>query len=117
MPVDNKTLYQQSILSAMSPDSNKINTDLISINQENEHLIWKNIKGENYILVVTWKQNVSYYESYIDSLYYNTGDYPIWVTTAPELLQRMNWESIEDVNLRLKQLLGLPLNSVYNYFE
>lgn len=115
-PFDNKTLYQQSILSAMSPDSSKINTDLVPINHQNEHLVWKNIKGEDYILVVTWKQNVSYYEPFIDSLYYNTGDYPIWVTTAPELLQRMNWESIEDVNLRLKQLLGLPPNSVYNYF-
>ena len=112
----NRLLYQKSIENSMSPTEEKIYTNLVYITFENKDLVRKSINGEDYILVVTWKQNISYYEPYLDSAYYNTGKYPIWVTTAPELLQRMKKENTEDVNLRLKQLLGLPPNSVYSYF-
>ena len=39
---------------------------------------------------------------------YNTGNYEIWVTAAPELYQRMKKVNPADRSLRLKQLLGLP---------
>ncbi|MBN2663980.1 MAG: hypothetical protein JXR68_10055 [Bacteroidales bacterium] len=113
---DNRILYQKSIEYSMSPCPSKIYTNLVSITPQNDDLIWKNIDGEAYILVVTWKQNVSFYTPYLDSAYYNTGYYPIWVTTAPELSQRMKKENPEDVDLRLKQLLGLPPSSTYSYF-
>jgi len=113
---DNKLLYKESIEYAMSPTTGKIYTNLVSITSENKDLTWKKINGEDYILVVTWKQNVSYYKQYLDSAYYNTGKYAIWVTTAPELIERMKKENVEDVELRLKQLLGLPPNAVYSYF-
>lgn len=109
-------MYRKSIENAMSPGPEKIDTNLVAINHQNKQLIWKKIEGEDYILVVTWKQNVSYYKPFVDSTAYNTGGYPIWVTTAPELLQRMKQEKAKDVDLRLIQLLGLPPNSVYNYF-
>jgi len=113
---DAGVLYQQSIISSMSPDSSKVFTNLISVDNQNKDLNWKVINGENYLLVVTWKQNISYYKQYKDSAYYNTGSYPIWVTTSPELLQRMENELCTDVNLRLKQIFGLPPNAVYSYF-
>lgn len=113
---DDRTLYQESIEHAMSPAPSKIYTDLVAITPQNTNLLWKNIDGEDYILVVTWKENVSYYKPYLDSTYYNTGEYPIWITTAPELLNRMKQEKVEDVDQRLKQLLGLPPNSTYSYF-
>jgi hypothetical protein len=113
---DNRTLYQQSIENSMSPAPSKVYTNLVSITPQNKNLVWKNINGVDYILVVTWKQNISYYQQYMDSASYNTGKYPIWVTTAPELLQKMKKENVKDVNLRLKQLLGLPPNAVYSYF-
>jgi hypothetical protein len=100
----------------MSPAPSKVYTNLVSITPQNKNLVWKNINGVDYILVVTWKQNISYYQQYMDSASYNTGKYPIWVTTAPELLQKMKKENVKDVNLRLKQLLGLPPNAVYSYF-
>lgn len=109
-------LYLHAIKSAMYPETKKIDNKLIPINKQNKNLIWKTIDGEDYILVVTWKQNVSYYQKYIDSTYYNTGNYPIWVTTAPELAQRMKREKAIDVNRRLVQLLGLPPNATYSYF-
>jgi hypothetical protein len=109
-------LYQQSIGNAMSPDSAKVFTNLVDIDKQNKNLVWKQINGEDYILVVSWKQNITYYKQYKDSVFYNTGKYPIWVCTSPELQQRMKTEKYTDVNLRLKQLLGLPPTSVYSFF-
>ncbi len=100
----------------MSPSPEKVYSNLVYITPQNDNLVRKRINDEDYILVVTWKQNISYYEKYLDSGYYNTGDYPMWVTTAPELLQRMKKENPKDVDLRLKQLLGLPPSATYSYF-
>ena len=112
----NWNLYKQAVLDAMAPDSSKIDLNLVPINTQNNDLVWKEINGENYLLVVTWKQDITYYQPYLDSAFYNTGNYPIWITTAPELLNRIKEEKYTDVNTRLKQLLGLPPNSVYSYF-
>lgn len=111
-------LYEKSIADAMSPDSSKIFRQLVEINPENNSLQWKEIDGEKYVLTVSWKQNVSYYKPYLDSAFYNTGPYQIWITTAPELYKRMHdqQQSYSDTNLRLKQLLGLPPASEYSYF-
>ena len=109
-------LYRRAIRSAMYPEARKVDNNLIPINKQNLKLVWNTIDGEDYILVVTWKQNVSYYQKYIDSTYYNTGNYPIWVTTAPELAERMKKEKTIDINRRLVQLLGLPPNATYSYF-
>lgn len=109
-------LYQQSIQNAIYPDSSKVYGKLVPIVKQNPNLVWKTIDGEDYILVVTWKQNVGYYKQYLDSAFYNTGSYPIWITTAPELKQRIQHEKPKDTNQRLIQLLGLPPNSVYSYF-
>ncbi|WP_417873861.1 hypothetical protein [Xanthomarina gelatinilytica] len=112
----NKSLYQESIENSMAPSQKKVYKDLVSISPENTELIWNDINGEDYILVATWKQNISYYQPYLDSGYFNTGEHPIWVTTAHELAQKMKKENAQDVDLRLKQLLGLPPNSIYSYF-
>lgn len=100
----------------MQPDSSKIYSQLIQINPDNHNLTWKDINGEKHLLVVTWKYNKSYYEPYLDSASYNTGNYEIWVTASPELKQRMNQISYDNEDQRLKELLGLPPNSEYRYF-
>jgi len=109
-------LYQNAVHDAMVPDSSAICYELVPVNKQNKALIWKSINGEEYLLVVTWKQNVNYYKPFIDSAFYNTGNYPIWVTTVPELAVRMGQEKVENLEQRLKQLLGLPPVAVYNYF-
>ena len=109
-------LYEKSLQNAMSPGPNKVYSNLVSITSKNNSLAWKNINGEEYILVVAWKEDVSYFEPYLDSTYFNTGTHENWITTAPELLNRMKVESYTDPTLRLKQLLGLPPNSSYKYF-
>ena len=109
----NRELYKLSIINSIYPESSEICTNLVQINDSNKTLIRKNINGEEYILVCTWKQNVSFYQK--DTVF-NTGTYPIWVTTAPELKNRIKKESPKDVNLRLIQLLGLPPTAQYSYF-
>ena len=61
---------------------------------------------------------MSFYEPYLspDSTFFNTKGYPIWITTAPELLQRMKETKPKNVDHRLKQLLGLPPTSEYSHF-
>lgn len=109
----NKKLYELSMINSHRPDSSKIYYDLVEINHLNTNLIRKTINSEEYILVCTWKQNVSFYQK--DTIF-NTGSYNIWVTTAPELKKRIKFESPKDTNLRLLQLLGLPPTSKYSYF-
>lgn len=109
-------LYQQAIQNSIYPDSSKLFDGLVAINNDNKNLVWKTIDNEEYILVVTWKQNISFYKPYLDSAYYNTGKYPIWITTAPELQNRMKAEKVTNVNRRLIELLGLPPNATYSYF-
>lgn len=109
----NRDLYKQSIVNSIYPDSSKIYSNLVQINESNDKLIRKYINKEEYILVCTWKQNVSFYAK--DTVF-NTGNWPLWVTTAPELKNRIKSEVVKDTNLRLIQLLGLPPESKYSYF-
>ncbi len=108
--------YAASIIDASYPESDEISNGLISIQSDNKKLVWKEIEGRQYMLVATWTANDSYYP---ESGAYNTSNYPIWVTAAPELL---NWyksrkpKELQDRDLRLKQLLGLPPTVEKNYF-
>lgn len=110
-------IYQQAIVNSMSPEPSKIYGDLLPITKENKNLVWKTIDGEDYLLMVTWKQTVKYYQPICtDKPCYNTGAYQVWVTAAPELRRRFIETGSKDTAMRLKQLLGLPPNAEYSYF-
>jgi hypothetical protein len=113
MSQSNRELYRQSIVNSIYPDSSKLYNGLVQIADCNKDLIRKSINNEEYILVCTWKQNISFYAK--DTIF-NTGNWPLWVTTAPELKNRIKSEVVKDTNLRLIQLLGLPPGSKYSYF-
>jgi hypothetical protein len=108
--------YGASIIDASYPEPDEISNELLSIDPENKQLVWKDIEGKKYLLVSTWAADASYYP---ESGAYNTSKYPIWVTAAPQLL---NWyqsrkpKELQDRDLRLKQLLGLPPTVEKNYF-
>lgn len=104
--------YQRAVMDAMYPTEEKVQSQLIAITESNNKLIRKTIKGEEYILAVSWKAK-NYYP---DSGRYNTKDYEIWVTTAPELLQRIAGIKPQRRQMRLNQLLGLPPEARYQYF-
>lgn len=109
-------IYRQAIVTAMSPEPSKINTNLIPITTSNKNLTWQTIDGQQYLLVATWAQKKSYYEPYLDSLFYDTKNYEIWITTSPELLNKFRASKSTDTNKRLQQMLGLPPTSQYKYF-
>jgi hypothetical protein len=111
--IKNYIRYQRAIANSVYPEKSIVVSTLIAITDQNTDLIWKIINNEKYILVTSWKQDIKFYK--LDT-FYNTGNYPIWVTTAPELKKRFHTEAVKDTVLRLKQLLGLPPNSTYNYF-
>ncbi|CAM1371839.1 hypothetical protein [Tenacibaculum xiamenense] len=109
-----KKIYRKSIENAMSPAPSKVYPNLISITKQNKKLEWKKINGEDYILVVSWKEKRTPYVPYVNKKYETKEK--IWVTTSPELLLKMKKIKSKNVNLRLKQLIGLPPNSTYKYF-
>lgn len=113
-------LYSNSIGDAAKPQPWEISNDLTAINASNHQLIRKEIDGESYILVSSWKADTTYYKNDPATGKYNTGTYsPIWVTLSPELQSKCQVKKFgrkEGLNLRLKQLLGLPPNVEKKYF-
>lgn len=112
-------LYQQAIDDARTVEYSEISRELLAISSPQEKndppiLAWKNISGENYVLVCTWAGK------YIEGKNWQVGKKytlaktdNLWVTAVPELknffLQRGFWPSKHDkMVLRIKQLLGLP---------
>ncbi|MBI9034120.1 MAG: hypothetical protein JEZ03_06595 [Bacteroidales bacterium] len=109
-------LYLESVANACLPTQAKVYDGLFSITAENNQLIRKQIDGEEYILTVSWKNTVKWYVNDPKTGFYNSGGYQIWVTAAPQLLNRVSILNMENPDMRLKQLLGLPPNSEYGYF-
>lgn len=111
--------YSRSIGDAAKPQPWEISNNLVAVTPDNTDLVWKTINGEAYLLVATWQKDTIYYKNDPKTGFYNTGNYPIWVTTAPELQQRCREEKFgkkEGLDLRLKQLLGLPPASEKYFF-
>lgn len=112
-------LYSNGIEDAAKPQPWEITNSLITINKNNQNLVWKEINKEQYVLVSSWKKDTKYYKNDEKTGFYNTGKYPIWVTTTPEvqnLCQSKKFGRKEGLDLRLKQLFGLPPNVEKNYF-
>ena len=108
--------YRTAIKNAMFPDRSNIYNGLVSITKQNKELTWNSIDGEDFVLMVVWRENIAPYLQYKDTGYYNTGEkWPLWVTAAPELRKRMRSERIDDPIRRMKELLGYPPNSKYSH--
>lgn len=112
-------LYSAAVADAAKPQKSEIFDGLIVLDKSSDQFLWKEINGEQYLLVSSWKADTSYYKNDAETGFYNTQSYPIWVTIAPELQQRCAQPRFgikEGVNLRLKQLLGLPPTADKAYF-
>ncbi len=106
---------------AAKPQPWEITNQLTAIKEDNADLVWKTINGEKYILVSSWKgkDQMKYYKNDSITGFYNTSKYSIWVTTAPtlqNLCRDKKFGRKEGLNLRLKQMLGLPPNAKKAYF-
>ena len=112
-------LYSECIEDAAKPQSWEVSRKLVPVTPGNQQLVWKQMNGENYLLVSSWKADTIYYKNDEKTGLYNTGKYPIWVTTAPQLqnlCQSKKFGRKEGLDLRLKQLFGMPPNVEKKYF-
>lgn len=112
-------LYSDGVGDAAKPQPWEISNQLIAIKEDNPQLIWKEMNGEAYLLVSSWKEDTTYYKNDQKTGKYDTGNYPIWVTAAPQLQQLCQTKKFgrkEGLDFRLKQLLGLPPNVEKKYF-
>lgn len=103
-------LYQAAIDDAFDPQPGEIFDQLIAIPGRHK-LRWQEIAGESYVLMVTWTSDrtVGYYRN-DEQGFYDTGSHEIWVTAVPEVRYRCSDPEFgkADLDLRLRQLLGLP---------
>ncbi|MCP4590770.1 MAG: hypothetical protein GY842_08495, partial [bacterium] len=103
-------LYAAAVADASDPQPGEIFDDLIAIPGRHK-LRWLEIDGESYVLMVTWTSDrtVGYYKN-DEQGFYDTGSHEIWVTAVPEVRERCSDPEFgkADLDLRLRQLLGLP---------
>lgn len=114
---DTDSLYRAAIRDAQNPEPAEIYRNLTRI-RGNPNLADTTIDGIWYVLVVSWKENASYYP---DNGPYNTGAYDIWVTVAPQIRERCAdyrnfYATADEVEGRLRQLLGLQPQGRQKYF-
>lgn len=117
-----KEKYRSAIQDAALVESDKIFDNLIQITPDNRLIVWD--ESQTKILVVTWKSQRNY-EQYIKP---NSNTSPfedkvIWVTVASQVKEFCNQylkdhpqATEEDLNLRLKQYLGLAPDWKYDLF-
>jgi hypothetical protein len=117
-----ESTYQNAVRNASIAEKDEIAHDLIAINPENKHLIWNPVRTK--ILVITWKSRESY-ETYLKP-YTNTSPVEanvVWVSTAPQVqrfcqdyMRNNSSATKQDIELRLKQYLGLNPAWEYDVF-
>lgn len=114
--------YHEALKDAAIVEDSDMTNQLLAVTRENPNLVWNEDKTR--LLVVTWKGNSSY-EDYIKSTTKssNNPNYALWVTAAPQvqafchryLIDNPN-ATADQLNLRLKQYLGLPPVGNYDVF-
>lgn len=101
-------VYEHAIMDALNPEPEEEVDNLIAIIPNNPLLEWKAIDAVPHVKMVSVTSDASYYENNIGQRY-NTGNYDIWVTAAPELKNTCTQNDFDngDIIMRLRQLLGL----------
>jgi len=114
-----EALYLRALQDAAVREPDEVSSQLLVIDATTNYPAqWKMFDGEMYLLMIAWKADTTRYKNDSITGFYNTDSYPIFVTLAPELIEwiSIHGKEVENDTLRLKQLLGLPPNSVKNYF-
>ncbi|MBX9895312.1 MAG: hypothetical protein K2Y09_09055 [Nitrosomonas sp.] len=114
---DPTTAYNRAVDDAAVAESSEISDRLFAINSENQVLRWQDGK----VLVVTWKSRKSFEENYEERAQTSLEEqYVTWVTAVPQVQAfcrdyvRQNPQG--DLDLRLKQYLGLKPDWNYDVF-
>lgn len=93
--------YKKALSAAVIPDRSEIERDLVPIRKNQEGVEWKSGK----VLVLTWT-NAQYYPKVGGQR--NTAEYETWVMIPADFRAKMKGYKGKDLDLRIKQLLGLP---------
>lgn len=114
---DATTTYTRAVTDAAVAEESEINDRLFAIHRDNKVLKWR----DNKVLVVTWK-SADDFDKYIKNQTHTSPqeNYVTWVTAAPQV-QAFCRDFFEqnpqgDLDLRLKQYLGLNANWNYDIF-
>ncbi len=109
--------YTQAVVNSSYTATSKISKNLVIISDENHSLTDTTINGQKYYLMVSLKGDSSYYPPNAATIQpYNTKGWDLWVTASPELKEKVKNVDKKHINMRLKQLLGLPPAAEYKYF-
>ncbi|MEB3230846.1 MAG: hypothetical protein VKJ64_07545 [Leptolyngbyaceae bacterium] len=117
-----QTNYNQAVEDAARVELGENINSLTAITADTPHLIWN--EDHSKILVVTWKNWFSY-EQFIQPNTHTAAseNYLTWVTVAPEIqefcqqyLAQNPDATVEELDLRLKQHLGLHYDWNYDVF-
>lgn len=108
-------LYQNAVVDAMVAEENEISDHLINIVETNKYLAWSNHNGVKRVLVAAWTR---YPNSYPVGDTVSTWWGVTWVTAVPEVRDWFKKKDVTENNieLRLKQLLGLPMDNANTHF-
>lgn len=101
--------YLEAIQDAAIVNTKKVSNQLWAITENNPNLVWN--KDKTKLLVVTWKKQRSSYDKLTTDV--------LWVTAAPQVkkfCQSYIHDTDEELNLRLKQYLGLAPEWQYDVF-
>jgi hypothetical protein len=113
----NESIYRKALADAAYVQASEISKTLKPIARSGGDRVWKTIAGEEFVLVATWQNDTVFYKNSPETGFYNTGKYEVWVTAAPDL---QNWAKTAQfkngIDLRIKQLLGLPPNAKKRFF-
>lgn len=110
--------YQKAVKDAAFVKTKEKANTLLAITSTNPKLVWNAEKTK--LLVVTWKSRTNY-EKYIknNNLTDSNSNHALWVTVAPQVkafCQAYEHDTDEELNLRLKQYLGLAPDWQYDVF-
>ena len=125
--------YSQAVQDASIAEPEEISRDLTAIVGYEDGLIWDGTPGESRVLVVTWTSWDGYRDMTGKSVKMNKTILPapgskiagpwdatrdVWVTAAPFLKEftRKHLTESDDLDMRLRQLLGLPPDDEKYYF-
>ncbi len=119
--------YQNAIVDAEKAEPTEIFRNLTAIVDYNDNLEWNRIHGNRFVKVVTWTDWDGYNDLKgkkvkMDKIVSSKGIYnpsrDLWVTAVPELKNffKQNPVTADQLDMRLRQLLGLPPDQKYDKF-
>lgn len=118
---DLEAAYAAAVEDAQHPAPSKICRNLTAITAYNGDLVWEGAPGVSRVLMATWTGYPGYvvgksYKAQSHEKYQASVD--LWVTAVPDVKEfiRKHPFALSNLDLRLKQLLGMPSTTNRTWF-